>query len=201
LGENTVCKIFLASSSPRRKYLFSMLLNNFGLKFEVKPANIEEYIQKEAFNYSILVKRLAYKKAKTVSIKHQGIILGADTIVVIGDKILGKPQSATEARRMLHMLSGNWHKVYTGIVFINSVSSDIYQAYEVTRVKFRKLDPDEIDFYIKSGSPLDKAGAYGIQDDFGSTFVEKISGDYFNIVGLPILKTYLGLKKVLKLKF
>jgi septum formation protein len=196
-----VCKIFLASSSPRRKYLFSMLLNNFGLKFQVKPANIEEYIQKEASNYSVLVKRLAYNKAKTVSIKHKGIVLGADTIVVIGDKILGKPKSAREAGRMLQTLSGNWHKVYTGIVFINSVTSYIYQAYEVTRVKFRKLDPDEIDFYIKSGSPLDKAGAYGIQDDFGSTFVEKISGDYFNIVGLPILKTYLGLKKVLKLEY
>lgn len=194
-------KIFLASSSPRRKYLFAMLLNNFGLKFEIKPANIDEYIEVGSGNYSRYVKHLSYCKAESVSHTQKGVILGADTIVVIDSKILGKPRGNNDAKRMLNLLSGKWHKVYSGITIINNMTSNIYSACEVTRVKFRRLSEEEINFYIKTGSPFDKAGSYGIQDDFGSTFVEKITGDYFNIVGLPIVKTYIGLKKVLKLNY
>jgi septum formation protein len=194
-------KIILASSSPRRKYLFSMLLKNFGLKFEIKPANIEEYIHHETNNYSHLVKCLSFRKARIISLRNEGIILGADTIVVIEDQILGKPVNKSDAKKMLVMLSGKWHKVYSGISFINNLTSTNYSAAEMTRVKFRQLEKDEIEFYVNSGSPFDKAGSYGIQDDFGSTFVEKISGDYFNVVGLPIVKTYIGLKKVLNFTF
>ena len=98
------------------------------------------------------------------------------------------------------MLSGKTHKVYTGLVILNSYSNKLYKTYEVTKVKFRKLLSKEIDFYVNSNAPMDKAGAYGIQDDFGSTFIEKIEGDYFNVVGLPLLKTYIGLKNFVKLK-
>ena len=192
-------EIFLASSSPRRISLFSMLLSNFGLKFHVKPANIEEYIQDGERNYGRLVKHLANLKASFVSRSIEGVVLGADTIVVINNRILGKPGDASQAERMLKLLSGKWHIVYTGISLTNNINLLKYAAFERTRVKFRNLTRSEIDFYVKSGSPFDKAGAYGIQDDFGSTFIERISGDYFNVVGLPIVKTYLGLKKVIKL--
>jgi septum formation protein len=100
---------------------------------------------------------------------------------------------------MLKFLSGKSHKVYTGLVILDSISGKIYKTFETTSVKFRKLSLKEIKFYVKGGSPMDKAGAYGIQDDLGSTFVEKITGDYFNIVGLPLLKTYTGLSKFFNL--
>lgn len=173
-----------------------MLFSNFGLNFDIIPANISEYIPKNVTNYKELVKRYAEQKALKVAQDNEGIIIGADTIVVLGNKILGKPKDAKESKIMLHKLSGNWHKVYTGISIICSPENKIFKDYEVTKVKFRKLSNEEIDFYTTSGSPLDKAGGYGIQDDFGSTFVEKIEGDYFTIVGLPVFKTYLGLRKL-----
>src|SRR4030095_1728561 len=169
--------IILASASPRRKFLLRMLLKNFGLNFEVIPANIAEYIPQKATNFGNLVCDLARLKAAKTASKHKGIIIGADTIVVYKGKILGKPVSKSDAMRMLGLLSGNEHKVYTGLIIIDK----------------------EIRSYSYSGSPMDKAGAYGIQDDLGSTFVEKITGDYFNIVGLPVVKTYLGLNKLLGL--
>jgi septum formation protein len=98
---------------------------------------------------------------------------------------------------MLKSLSGKEHKVYTGIAIIDKEHDLIYKTHETTKVKFRKISDKEIMFYVSGGSPMDKAGAYGIQDDFGSTFVEKINGDYFNVVGLPVVKTYLGLNRVL----
>lgn len=175
-----------------------MLLKNFGLKFVVIPANIAEYIPQKIRNFADFVMGLAYEKAAYVAKKHDGIVLGADTIVVLNGKVLGKPQNKHQARQMLKMLSGRVHKVYTGLVIADFVNSMIYKTYEVTKVKFRKLSDKEISFYVSGGSPMDKAGAYGIQDDFGSTFVERINGDYFNVVGLPIVKTYLGLNKILK---
>lgn len=176
-----------------------MILSNFGLKFDIIPANIREYIPQKGVNYSILVKKLALMKAKKVSEDHGGIIIGADTIVVLNGKVLGKPGSKKEAERMLCSLSGKEHKVYTGVAIYNTLEAELFSDYEMTKVKFRKLESSEINFYIKSNFPGDKAGAYGIQDDFGSTFVEKIEGDYFNVVGLPVVKTYLGLKKLLNL--
>jgi septum formation protein len=192
-------KLILASISPRRKYLLGIVLNNFGLKFDVIPANIKECIPENAKNYPVLVKKLALEKANEVAKKHKGVIIGADTIVVLNGKVLGKPRNREDAYKMLAALSGNEHKVYTGIAIINNDKGVKFTDYELSRVRFRKLEDKEILFYIKSGSPMDKAGAYGIQDDFGSTFVRKINGDYFNVVGLPIVKTYLGLKQILNI--
>lgn len=192
-------RIILASSSPRRKLLLNALLKNFGLKFAVIPANIVEIIPKKVENFGIFALNLAKSKAVEVAKTKKGLIIAADTIVVINNRILGKPVNSGDAVKMLKFLSGKVHKVYTGLVIIDSSTGKIFKTFEVTNVKFRKLTEKEIGFYVKGGSPMDKAGAYGIQDDLGSTFVEKITGDYFNIVGLPILKTYTGLNKFIKL--
>lgn len=189
-------RIILASKSPRRRYLLKMLLGNFGLKFDAIPANIVEFYGDNVKNYGSLVIKLARQKAFKVYEKQQGTIIAADTIVVLHNKILGKPTTKDEAKRILKLLSGRTHKVYTGLSILSSNQS--YESYEVTNVSFRRLLDEEVDFYVNSGSPMDKAGAYGIQDDFGSTFIRKIDGDYFNVVGLPLLKTYIGLKKFIK---
>lgn len=192
-------RIILASSSPRRKLLLKALLKNFGLKFDVIPANIVEYIPEKVQNYGNFAANLAELKALEVAVRKNGIIIAADTIVVCNDKILGKPDSEADAKKMLKMLSGKVHKVYTGLVVFDTTADKLYKSFEVTSVKFRKLSTKEIEFYVNSGSPMDKAGAYGIQDDFGSTFVEKINGDYFNVVGLPVFKLYNALTHFLKL--
>ena len=188
--------IILASSSPRRKALLRGLLKNFGLKFVVKPSNIVEYIPKKTVNFGKFAINLALEKAANIAISSSGIIIGADTIVVLNGKILGKPASSSDAIRMLKLLSNKVHTVYTGLAIIDTEKETIYRKYEATKVKFRELSEKEIKFYVRTSPPMDKAGAYGIQDDLGSTFVKKINGDYFNIVGLPILKTYLGLKSM-----
>ncbi len=190
-------KIILASTSPRRKYLLRVLLNNFGLNFVVKPSNIAEYIPRKIANFGKFAQQLALLKAAEVAKNHNGLIIAADTIVVLKNEVLGKPETKTEAVKMLKQLSGKEHKVYTGLCMINSGNGDVYKTFEVTKVKFRNISDKEIRFYVAGGSPMDKAGAYGIQDDYGSTFVEKINGDYFNVVGLPVVKTYLGLNKML----
>jgi septum formation protein len=192
-------RIILASSSPRRKLLLNALLKNFGLKFAVKPANIVENIPQKVKNFGVFAANLAEFKALETAKREKGIIIGADTIVVINGKILGKPVNKADAIRILKLLSGKVHKVYTGLVILDSTTRNIYKTFEATSVKFRKLSMKEIEFYVKGGSPMDKAGAYGIQDDLGSTFVEKINGDYFNIVGLPVLKTYTGLSKFINM--
>jgi septum formation protein len=116
-------------------------------------------------------------------------IVGADTVVVIDAEILGKPRDEDDARRMLRKLSGQWHQVLTGVALINGSPSDLRVAHEKTEVKFATMSADEIDWYVSSGEPLDKAGAYAIQG-LGSRFIEGIRGDYFNIVGLPVRLLY-----------
>lgn len=191
-------KIILASSSPRRKYLLDSILKNFGLNFQIIPANIIESINfNRAFDKTVI--DLSKQKAREVASKESGLIIAADTIVVLDKNVLGKPENDVDARRILKLLRGKEHEVYTGIAFIDTYENRSAEDFEVTKVKFRNMSDDEIDFYIKSGSPMDKAGAYGIQDDFGSTFIESIRGDYFNVVGLPIVKTYLLLKEFLNL--
>ena len=178
--------------------LLSLLLKNFGLKFIVKPANIIECNRKEGADFSNFVKKLAKEKAEEIARDNKdAVIIAADTIVVFRNIIIGKPHNPEDAFKTLNRLSNKWHKVYTGVYIKNPLKKRDYSVYELTRVKFRKLSGEEIIKYIKSGSPMDKAGSYGIQDDSGCTFVEKIVGDYFNVVGLPVLKTYEGLKKVL----
>jgi septum formation protein len=187
-------KLILASQSPRRKHL----LETIGLSFEIIPAEIDEVFQ--STEPDIIVKDLAYKKAVSIEeqISDEAIIISADTIVVLDNEILNKPIDENNAFEMLSKLSNRFHEVYTGITIINkseNVSSYIID-YEVTKVKFRQLDSDEIWDYIKSGSPMDKAGAYGIQDDFGSVFVEKIEGCFYNVVGLPLQLVYKHLKQI-----
>ncbi len=193
-------EIILASASPRRKYLLEVLLRNFGLKFRVEPANIAEHFPEAIGNIPLFVSKLALEKAKAVKSGSRAVVIGADTVVVLGNKILNKPEDKKDAVKMLGFLSGKTHEVITGIAVLDKAKNRSYKTFETTLVTFRRLSKSEIDFYVRSGSPLDKAGAYGIQDDFGSTFVKRIEGDYFNVVGLPIVKTYLALKKALDLR-
>ncbi|MGA9363310.1 MAG: Maf family protein [Bacteroidota bacterium] len=186
-------RLILASSSPRR----ATLLRQIGLEFEIIPSSVQENVN--GYKSPIrLVTSLAREKVDDVATKiSEGIIVGADTVVVLDGKQLGKPRDAAEAREMLRFLSGREHCVYTGFALLHIPSRDSMSDYEVTRVKFRELSTDEIDAYVKSGSCLDKAGAYGIQDDFGAVFVERIDGCYYNVVGFPLTKFYLAWQKFL----
>ena len=190
---NNPLPIYLASKSPRRK----KLLHQLNLKFHILSVEIDEKRIKNELPFK-MVKRLALLKLNSAKkLIKEGIIITADTIVVLGNEILGKPKNKTVAKQMLKKLSGNTHTVYTGFAVYNSVTDTIILDYEKTQVTFRKLNSDEIERYIKTGSPMDKAGAYGIQDDFGAVFVKKINGDYYNVVGLPIAKLYINLLKVM----
>jgi len=179
-------RFILASSSPRRRELLSRV----GLDIEVIPSGAEEILDQE-LPPEILVQELALLKAAWVAAKQRSgcIVLGADTVVAIDGVVLGKPQDAEEARRMLERLSGNTHEVYTGICVIDTTDSKSVTAYERTEVKFKELTELEIEAYIESGEPLDKAGAYGIQEK-GALLIEGICGDYFNVVGLPLNRLY-----------
>ena len=147
---------------------------------------------------SICVKRLSKEKMEIARQKiNHGIIITADTIVVLNKKVIGKPKDRNEARRYLKRLSGKVHTVYTGFSIYNSVNKMLLTDYEKTSVEFRKLATKEIDDYIRSGSPMDKAGAYGIQDDFGAVFIKKINGCYYNVVGLPLTRVYQTLMKII----
>jgi len=174
-------KIILASASPRR----IELLRQLGCKFRVMPSRVEEKINPRLSPVRN-AKRLSHSKTLDVASRlSKGIVVAADTIVVFRRNILGKPKNKKEAQRMLKMLSGNEHRVITGITVIDAKTRKTKQAKVVTRVKFRKLDKKIINRYIATGEPLDKAGAYGIQGK-GSLLVEEIKGDYFNVVGLPL---------------
>ena len=184
-------KIILASTSPRRHGMARQM----GLEFEIVPSNYEENMSVD-LNPEKLAMTLAYGKAKEVSERiKEGIILGIDTFVVFNNKKLGKPKSKEEAFETLKVLSGKIHEVYSGIAIINCETGVEIKDFEVTKVKFRKLNDDEINSYIKTGEPMDKAGAYGIQG-LGSIFVEKVDGCYTNVVGFPVYNIYKNLKKL-----
>lgn len=141
------------------------------------------------------VMSLSEKKAREAAARiSKGIIATADTIVYIDGRILNKPLDAEDARRMLKTLSGRTHTVYTGFTLMEVPGGRFVRQCEATEVTFRKLEDEEIDEYIESGAPFDKAGAYGIQDDLSALFVERINGDFYNVVGLPLPKFYLALK-------
>jgi septum formation protein len=175
--------IVLASASPRR----SELLKRLGLEFEIIPANIDEANIRglEPENYTV---DIAYKKAVDIANKthKSSLIIAADTIVV-KDAIMGKPTDEKEAFEMLKALQGQWHEVITGIAVIDSENKTSIMDYEKTLVKMTSLSDVEIQTYISSGEPMDKAGAYGIQG-LGAMIVERIEGCYFNVVGLPLNK-------------
>ena len=171
-------KIVLASKSPRRRELLSIM----GLDFTVITADIDESID-PSLPIDGEVARLSYEKACAVCADDNALIISADTVVVYGERIMGKPSSADEARRMLTALSGNTHKVMTGVT-VKSAQRTVTKTV-CSLVTFRALSDEEIESYIASGEPMDKAGAYGIQGK-ASVFVSRIEGDYFNIVGLPV---------------
>lgn len=178
---NNKAKLVLASSSPRRE----AILKQLKLKFTIVPGKIDEneFTEKDPDK---LVKKLALEKAKSVSdLVEDALIIAADTIVVLEDKILGKPESSAEAKRQLKLLSGKEHQVITGIAVLSSETGEVYVENNITLVKMLSLTDEKIDKYINTGEPLDKAGSYGIQG-FGGLFVEGIKGSYYSVVGLPI---------------
>ena len=178
-------KIILASASPRR----AEILRTVGWPFEALPVDIDEtrHNGENAIDY---VQRLAREKAVAAAARNPAsMILAADTTVTIDDHILEKPTDESDAVRMLQLLNNRWHRVLTGIAIINSKTSKPIVAHEETEVKFAPMSDEEIDWYVKTGEPMDKAGAYAIQG-LGSRFIEQITGDYFNVVGLPIRLVY-----------
>jgi septum formation protein len=184
-------KLILASRSPRRQHL----LRQIGIRFEVRESNIEEVFDSSK-SMEENVRTIALQKAMAVaSTIDNAIVVGADTIVVLKKRIFGKPKNKKDALKMLTLLSGRTHNVYTGFALVDRPSNASISAVEVTKVKFRTLSNHEIQEYIHSGSPMDKAGAYGIQDDYGAVFVEKIDGCFYNVVGLPLTRFYTTIRK------
>ena len=183
-------KIVLASKSPRRREL----LSNLGLDFQVIESNVEEFSSEK--RPSRYVMDLSFNKAMLVAKKlnEEAIVIGADTVVVIEDKVLGKPKDRDEAYIMLKNLQGRVHTVYTGITIVRTKDFKCVSDFEETKVWIKKLEDEEIFNYIDTGECYDKAGAYAIQG-FGALIVEKIEGDYFNVVGLPISKLFDILKR------
>ena len=186
--------LVLASRSPRRK----QLLRQLGLKFDCIPSTVDEIIDGPATPEEH-VTILAERKARDIGFKiPAGVILGADTIVVHDGEIIEKPVSEDDAVRILQRLSDQRHEVFTGYSLVEVPSWRILTTFEKTEVWFRALETDEIVSYVKSGSPMDKAGAYGIQDDFGAVFVRRIAGDYYNVVGLPLCSFYCSYRSFTK---
>jgi septum formation protein len=176
-------KLVLASGSPRR----SEIMNSVGWEFYKDVPDIDES-ELDGEDPSDYVSRLAEEKARSIGGRHPGeIVLGADTTVVIHERIIGKPVDLEDARRMIGMLSGNWHEVLTGIAVVRNGNAEV--GIQRTRVKFAEMNDDEIDFLVEKGDPLDKAGAYAVQAQ-AALFIEGIEGDYWNVVGLPISLVY-----------
>lgn len=175
-------KITLASGSPRR----AEILNSVGWPFEKLVPDIDEGIR-DGEHPDDYVTRLAIEKAEAVATNKEGLVLAADTTVVIEGEILGKPVDLDDAVRMLRLLSGAWHEVVTGVAFVNRAR--VVSGLQSTRVKFAPMTDAEIAFLAERGDPLDKAGAYAVQAQ-AALFIEGIEGDYWNVVGLPISLVY-----------
>jgi septum formation protein len=184
--------LWLASTSPRR----AEILNAVGWPFTSHAPNVDE-TRAEGEVAVDYVKRLARMKAAAVAARlTEGLVLGADTVVVVDQEILGQPRDAGDARRMLQLLRGKWHEVLTGVALVRAGAAGCSIVdLQSTRVRFNQLSDQEIDWYVASGEPLGKAGAYGIQGR-AALFIEEIQGDYFNIVGLPIRLVYELMQKL-----
>lgn len=175
-------RLILASASPRR----SALLSQIGLTFEIFPCEIEEPTPDNNLSPEKATRKLAKLKARVVAERFtDGIVIGADTLVLHKKELLGKPKNKADAKLMLSRLSGKSHKVITGVSLINVKKQTESNWAEITKVYFRNLSSTEIDNYIQSGEAKDKAGAYGIQGR-AAAFVKRIDGCYFNVVGLPL---------------
>ena len=189
-------ELILASASPRRKEL----LEKIGLPFTIQPAKGEERITQKS--PAAVVMELSRQKAEEIAAAQTGecIILGADTIVARGEEIMGKPKDAADAKRMLKSIADDCHQVYTGVTLIRTGAHPQNVTFqEKTDVFLYPISDAELDAYIASGDPMDKAGAYGIQGDF-AIHVKGIAGDYYNVVGLPIGRVYQELKRMLSVK-
>lgn len=175
-------RLVLASASPRR----AMLLEQIGVGFEVAPSSVEEVVA-EDMTPGEVVESLSHQKATDVAMgrPEADLVLGADTVVVSEGRILGKPVDSEDAARMLQALSGRWHQVFTGFTLVSPKTGRTVSGFTVSDVRFRELTETEIAAYVATGEPLDKAGAYGIQER-GALLVAEIRGDYSNIVGLPL---------------
>ncbi len=184
--------LYLASQSPRRK----VLLKKLGIRFKILIPKVSEELARETSDPKELAIKNAKRKVESVAQRvKRGIILGVDTIVVYNKKILGKPRSKAEAKRMLKLLSGKRHLVISGIFLLKKPGDKIISDYEVTEVTFRPLRKKEIEDYINTKEPYDKAGAYAIQGR-GGIFIERIEGCYQNVIGLPLPKILRLWKKI-----
>lgn len=185
MSRESTRRIILASASPRRKELMTSLQ----LEFEVLPSDTDESVP-EDWSPEHIVKELALRKA--VAVQHNytaqvtdAVIVGSDTIVVLDERVFGKPQDDDEATAMLDALQGRSHYVYTGVACIDTLTGVTCAEYRRTLVHMKPLTPSKIQSYVLSGEPADKAGAYAIQG-LGSTLIDKIEGCYFTVVGLPV---------------
>lgn len=182
--------MILASQSPRR----IELMREAGYAPRIIPADIDETALPGETPFA-LVERLARAKAQAVASEHvedDEVVIAADTIVALDGMLLGKPADEDDARRMLSALSGATHQVATGVCIVSGAS--VHSFVDITDVTFYPLTPEEIDAYVATGEPMDKAGAYGIQGQYGRILVEKIDGDFYNVVGLPIAKVVRALR-------
>jgi len=176
--------LILASSSPRRQELIRAL----GVPYQVKVSDVDETTPDD-WSPAQIVETLAVRKAQAVAERlkpdEQGIVIGADTIVVIDNRVLGKPKDERDAEFMLQLLQGRTHLVYSGVACLNSADGRLSVAHRITDVHMKPLTEKQIARYVASGEPMDKAGSYAIQG-LGATIVESIEGCYFNVVGLPL---------------
>jgi len=188
-------KLILASSSPRR----AEILRNAGIQFEIQTTDLDESRLADEIPGDY-VRRLALAKALTAASKYrdpvdEALILGADTVVVVDADVLGKPASKDDARSMLRRLSGRVHEVHTGLALLRSTGADQRVVEEITQVHFAPLTEQEIEEYIATGEPFDKAGAYAIQG-LGGRYVTRIEGCYFNVMGLPLARLWSLLREL-----
>lgn len=185
-----MARVILASGSPRRKELMGLL----NIPFEIISADIDETIDTEK-PVAEEIERLSFEKALAVfKDNRDAVVIGSDTVVAIKNEILGKPGNDENAREMLKKLSGNVHEVITAVTILSLEKSETFSS--VAKVYFNELSDEEIEEYISTGEPLDKAGAYAIQGNAGK-FINRIDGDYFTIVGFPIAQVYSRIKAYL----
>lgn len=188
-------KIILASTSPRRRELLGQILE----KFEVIPGNYEEDMTLK-LSPDELAMELSHGKAADVAKDKAGIIIGSDTFISLDNEVLGKPHTPQKAKETLSKLSGKTHKIYTGLTIINTITNEIIQDYEITKITFKELSEKEIEDYIETKEPLDKAGAYALQG-IGAKLIIKIEGSRTSAIGLPLEKLSQHLKSMgVKLK-
>ena len=180
--------LILASQSPRRRNLMQL----FRCPFSVQVADIDETMNPNAAPYDE-VARISRLKAEAVSRNPEDVVVSADTVVVLENEVLGKPKDEADAKRMLHALSGRDHQVMTGMTVLRGDTA--VTVTEVTHIHFRPLTSKEIDRYALSGEPMDKAGSYGIQGG-AALFAEKMDGDYYNVMGLPVCRLFSILQQI-----